>query len=105
MHKIYIKYQEALKTFPVPGTGGGSHSALLSCANYARMAGRSKEEAIEEIFEAIPVGRKKIPLRDLEEAVAKAYDSQWWGSSALETSSKRCHKDTCRPDLQAFLEG
>jgi len=63
-------YTEALNRIPAPGTG--CHPALLSVANYGAMAGIDDEQLYAEIRRAIPTGTRRIPDKEITEAISKA---------------------------------
>ncbi|MBW2631260.1 MAG: hypothetical protein JRC90_05780 [Deltaproteobacteria bacterium] len=63
-------YTEALNRIPPPGTG--CHTALLSVANYGAKAGIDGEQLYAEIRRAIPTGTRRIPDKEITEAVNKA---------------------------------
>lgn len=99
-----IQYDSVLANFPVPGEGNGSHSKLLTCANYAHLAGRSEEHATKEIFAAIPTcGRKQISIPEVEEAVLKAYHSRV--PQMRPQISRKKLRPKGKPDLKAFVDG
>lgn len=70
--KAIEAYENALTSFPAPGEGHGSHSALMSVANRGIAAGISGEEIVDDLQRYIPAGSKNIPLSQIEAAVKKA---------------------------------
>ena len=64
------KYEQALRTIPAPGTG--CHAALLGVANLGAIAGLSESEITGDIRANIPHGSRRVPDREIAEAVRKA---------------------------------
>lgn len=65
-------YDEKLTSFPAPG-GNGCHPYLLRVANYGVRAGLTQERIYSDIRRSIPPGRRKVPDREILEAIAKAF--------------------------------
>lgn len=65
------RFRNALEEIPPPGAG--CHPALLGVANLAKLAGLGQEDAVAEIYEAVPSGDREVDSREVEEAVRKAY--------------------------------
>lgn len=65
-----MNYQEALEAIPAPGSG--CHPALLAAANCGVLAGLDDETIAADILRAIKPGRRKVPEKEVREAVAKA---------------------------------
>ena len=70
---IEARYFEALRTIPAPG-GNGCHPYLLLLANLAAKAGRSPEQAFDDIRQSIPAGGRKVLDREIWDAIRKAYN-------------------------------
>ena len=68
--KIEKRYQAALAEIPAPGTG--CHPYLLGVATLAIRAGRSDEQALEEIRAAIPKGDRLVDDGEIAEAIERA---------------------------------
>lgn len=68
---LTLKYQDRLKSIPVPG-GGGCHTSLLACANFGVLAGLRPEQIQSDIRCHIPQGRRRITDREIREAISKA---------------------------------
>jgi hypothetical protein len=64
------RYHEALTNIPPPGCG--CHPALLSVANYGFMAGLGPQRIHDDIRGSIPTGTRRIPDREITDAVNKA---------------------------------
>lgn len=65
-----IRYREALKNIPPPGTG--CHPALLSVSNLGINAGVPPQIIHDDIRQAIPTGTRRIPAREIQDAINKA---------------------------------
>lgn len=52
--------------------GDGCHPALLGAANFAVWAGRTDDEALEEIRAAIPSGRREVSDNEILQAIDRA---------------------------------
>ena len=65
------RYHEALKNFPTPG-GGGAHPYELKIANLGFIAGLSADQIFQDIRRSAPQGSRRIPDREISEAVNKA---------------------------------
>jgi hypothetical protein len=65
------KYKSALASIPLPG-GGGCHPAILSVANYGVMDGMQQQAIYDDIRQAIPQGKRRIPDREIWDAIKKA---------------------------------
>ena len=76
-------YIEALNRIPAPGTG--CHTALLSVANYGAKAGMDGEQLYAEIQRAIPTGTRRIPDKEITEAVNKALSDHKRGTFTPQT--------------------
>jgi hypothetical protein len=70
MNKSAERYHEALKNIPPPGTG--CHPALLSVANLGVFAEVPPQVIHDDIRQAIPQGIRRIPEREIEDAINKA---------------------------------
>ena len=66
------RYREALATIPAPG-GGGCHAALLGVATKGIRAGRNDSTMLAEIRASIPAGGRKVPDREIKEAIQRAH--------------------------------
>lgn len=91
------RHRANLKKFPPPGIGGGSHPYLMTCANSAKNAGRSSDQAFQEIREAIPPGRKLIRDSEIRDAIKNAYKQN------LQIPPRK--QNTPEPDFNAFVTG
>lgn len=72
MTDFRLKFGSALDALPAPG-GGGCHTALLGAANFAALAGIPEGEAVETICASIPSGGRRVSVREVQDAVRKAY--------------------------------
>lgn len=72
------RYKSALSSIPSPGKG--CHPALLSVANHGIRAGVTPDELVDDIRDAIPPGARKIPDREIVDAVGKALSDHKGGS-------------------------
>lgn len=70
MANIKNRYRKALAEIPAPGTG--CHPFLLGVATLAIRAGRSDEQALAEIRDAIPLGARIVDDREIAEAIERA---------------------------------
>lgn len=70
------RYQEALNNTPPPGRGENFHPYALTLANKAKRTGRTQEEAFQDIRQAIPPGGRRVPDREIRDALRKAYDQE-----------------------------
>ena len=67
---MYSGYEAALKATPAPGSG--CHPHLLTIANIGTRAGRDRNQIFNDIRQAIPDGRRKVPDREIWDAIDKA---------------------------------
>ena len=65
-----MDYREALETTPAPGSG--CHPHLLTIANIGTRTGRDRNQIFNDTRQAIPGGRRKIPDREIWDAINKA---------------------------------
>lgn len=70
VEKKLERYKEALKRIPPPG--GGCHPALLSVANHGVRAGLDGQRIFQDLYAYIPHGRRRIPDREITDAINKA---------------------------------
>ncbi|MBA3034997.1 MAG: hypothetical protein FP814_00730 [Desulfobacterium sp.] len=63
-------YNKSLNRIPAPGNG--CHPSLLSVSNYGVMAGLSPERICDDIMQHVPAGRRKVSVREVQDAVGKA---------------------------------
>ena len=80
--RLEKKYQTALQSLPIPGTGGGCHSRLLGVANLGRNAGHDRQQIFDDIRTAISPGSRVVSDDEIMQAVDKALG---------ESSPKRPH--------------
>jgi hypothetical protein len=66
----FERYREALNRIPPPGTG--CHPTLLSVANYGVLADLDGERILQDIRDSIPQGKRRIPEREITDAINKA---------------------------------
>ena len=64
------RYQNALNQIPPPGQG--CHTSLLSVANHGLFAGVDPEVLFNDIKSAIPPGTRRVPDREIRDAINKA---------------------------------
>jgi hypothetical protein len=64
------RYRAALAAIPPPGTG--CHTALLRVANLGVLAKRDPELIRGDIRDAIPAGARRVPDREIVDAIQKA---------------------------------
>ena len=69
---IYRKYLLRLQSIPPPG-GGGCHQSLLGVANLGVRAGLTAERIFQDIGNHIPAGHRRVPDREVWEAINKAF--------------------------------
>ncbi len=67
-----LKFMKQLPELPAPG-GNGCHAAILGVANLGVLAGLTPEQIYMAIRQAIPAGGRKVPDREIWEAIAKAF--------------------------------
>lgn len=67
-------YEETLQG--LPATGYGCHPALLSVANYGRMAGLAPEQVFVDIMNNLKPGKRRVPASEIKDAIEKAFVSQ-----------------------------
>lgn len=67
---LFARYHEALKSMVPPGCG--CHTYLLTVANYGIMAGLSAETIFQDIRRSIPQGSRRIPDKEIHDALSKA---------------------------------
>ena len=75
---LLVCYQEALENIPPPGCG--CHTYLLAVADYGVLAGVSAEQIFSDIRRSIPQGSRRIPDREISDAVNKALSDHNGGS-------------------------
>jgi hypothetical protein len=66
----FNRYRSALSNIPAPGCG--CHTYLLSLANRGVRAGLDPERMFSDIRRSIPTGTRRIPDREIEQAIRKA---------------------------------
>lgn len=64
------RYSEALKSIPSPPNG--CHTAILGVANRGVMAGIDAQQIFDDIRKSIPQGSRRIPDREIQDAINKA---------------------------------
>jgi hypothetical protein len=64
------RYQDNLANPRPPGTG--CHGWIMSTANLGVMSGRDPQQLHDEIRRTIPTGSRKIPDREITDAINKA---------------------------------
>jgi hypothetical protein len=64
------RYRAALASIPPPGSG--CHVSLLAVANRGVLAGRDPELILGDIRDAIPSGARRVPDREIADAIQKA---------------------------------
>ena len=67
---LLARYNEALRNIPPPGCG--CHGYLLTVSNYGVMAGLRPETIFQDIRRAIPQGSRRIPDKEIQDALSKA---------------------------------
>ena len=72
------RYQSALTQIPPPGQG--CHASLLSVANHGLFAGVAPEVLFNDIKSAIPPGTRRVPDREIQDAINKALTGRHQGS-------------------------
>ena len=72
------RYQEALATFPAPGTG--CHPFLLSVSNFGVKAGLTADRIFSDIRQSIPAGGRQVPDTEISEAISKAFSDHTPGT-------------------------
>lgn len=93
------RFEAALSSIPTPG-GGGCHAALLRVANYAALAGLDPENAAYAIHGRIPPGGRRVSLREVKQAVVKAYNGREGGQQW--TPAPRPRTTRRKPDTGRF---
>lgn len=71
-------YYNALDHIPPPG--GGCHTYLLTVANFGIRAGFKPETIFAHIRQNIPPGKRRVPDREISDAINKALSNQGNGS-------------------------
>ena len=92
------KYKSALAAIPQPGMG--CHTALLGAANSGIMAGLSDGQIFEDIRVAIPVGVRRVPDREITDAIAKARREL-----TAYTTAHAHHRPMARPTPKPLIDG
>lgn len=92
------KYKSALAAIPQPGMG--CHTALLGAANSGIMAGLSDGQIFEDIREAIPAGVRRVPDREITDAIAKARREM-----IPYMTTKPHHRQMARPTPKPLIDG
>jgi hypothetical protein len=64
------RYTDALKQIPPPGCG--CHASLLGIANLGAIAGLGGEQMFSDIRHSIPPGDRRIPDREIQDAINRA---------------------------------
>lgn len=72
------RYQEALRNIPPPGCG--CHPYLLAVADYGVLAGLSGEQIFSDVRSAIPTGNRRIPDREIQDAINKSLSDRNGGT-------------------------
>ncbi|MCX5847726.1 MAG: hypothetical protein NTW12_15445 [Deltaproteobacteria bacterium] len=75
---LLARYNESLKNIVPPGCG--CHPYLLSTANYGVLAGLTAEQIFSDIRNAIPQGSRRIPDKEIQDAINKALSDHNGGS-------------------------
>ncbi len=68
---ILERYESSLGTLPAPG-GGGCHAAILGAANLGALVGLDAATIEQDIRSHIPHGGRRVPDREIHDAVRKA---------------------------------
>jgi hypothetical protein len=63
-------YMKRLSSIPAPG--GGCHPTLLGVANLGVMAGFTPERIFADLRQSIPLGNRRIPDREINDAISRA---------------------------------
>ena len=71
LHRVE-RYQEALRQIPSPGCGCGFHTYCLGIANRGVKAGIPPQQIFDDIRQNTPPGKRRIPNREIWDAVRKA---------------------------------
>ena len=66
------KYQQSLKSIPIPGEGNGCHTFLLGVATYGIKAGMDKDQIFHDIRSQIPQGRRNVSDQEIRSAIERA---------------------------------
>lgn len=74
------KFQANLADPVAPG--GGCHGWIMSTANLGIMAGLSGDVVFEKIRQAIPAGSRRVPDREIQDAIRKAAQDHTGGTFA-----------------------
>jgi hypothetical protein len=72
------RYDDNLKNSRAPGTG--CHGWIMSTANLGVFAGLDGERIFEDIRRAIPQGNRRIPDREIQDAIKKALNDHNGGT-------------------------
>jgi len=67
---LYMRYLNAMAATPAPGRG--CHPYLLKVANLGIRAGVKPNQICRDIRKTIPTGSRKVPNREIQQAVEKA---------------------------------
>lgn len=79
------RYQEALSNIPAPGCG--CHAYLLAVANYGIMTELTADTIFQDIRCSIPTGARRIPDKEITDAINKALSDRNGGSFIPKTRS------------------
>ncbi len=71
-------YNESLRSIPPPGCG--CHPYLLAVADYGVLAGLSGEQIFSDVRSAIPTGTRRIPDREIQDAISKSLSDRNGGT-------------------------
>ena len=77
------RYLNTLLNLPTPGTG--CHTALLAVANLGVLAGLSAETIFQDIRRSIPQGSRKVPDKEITDAINKALSDHNGGTFTPKT--------------------
>ena len=86
-------YLDSLNRIPPSGCGLGAHPFLLSIANFGIRAGMSPLQIHEDIRKAIPQGQRRIPDREIGDAINKALSDHAGGCFIPRERSKPLVRD------------
>jgi len=79
--------------YVIPAPGNGCHTAILGKANLGAAAGLSPERVFEDIRKSLPAGSRRVPDREIEVTVKKAYSDVGKDTAKVYSKAKTAVKD------------
>ncbi len=88
---ILARYQDVLRNMPSPGNG--FHTAILGISNWGVMAGIPPDAIFQDIRQAVPSGTRRIPDKEIHDAIRKAISDHNGGTFIPRTTPAPIVKD------------